>query len=162
MTKKKQQKKQNQEKHSTKEKQNTRPRAQKVKQSRSKVYPKDTERGANIKVKIKWLNDKQGGHHHIIGDSIDDKHVSVGLTSKSRPGKSRHKNIELESRILDKKTTSFIRREAKVLHKDLYTGNYVGYVTTKDKEQIDNRIAIAKKKYKDKKNKKTTNKTKNK
>ena len=149
----KQQKKQTKKTATTQGKQNTRPRAQKAKQSRSKVYPKDTERGANIKVKMKWHKDKQGGHHHIIGDSIDDKYVSVGLTSKSRPGKSKHKNTQLEARILDKETTSYLRREAQVIRKDLYTGNYVGYVTCNDKKQIDNQIEKAKEKYKNNKKK---------
>lgn len=115
------------------------------------IYPPDTERGANVKVKIKRLSDKNDGHKHIIGDSIDDKYVSIGLTTQTTPGKSKHKNKALQARVLNLNKTSYLRREGRVEKKSKYTNNYIGYVTPDDKIEIDARISKAKQKYLDKK-----------
>ena len=41
-----------------------------------------------IAVKIKNHTDKKGGHPHIILGDVDENHVSVGLTTKPKKGKT--------------------------------------------------------------------------
>lgn len=38
----------------------------------------------NVQVTIKNHKDKNGGHPHVIIDNIDNKHVSVGLTTTQK------------------------------------------------------------------------------
>lgn len=54
--------------------------------NKRKTSNKSTKKAkTDIPVTIKTHKDKNGGHPHIIVDNIDDKHVSVGLsTSKTR------------------------------------------------------------------------------
>lgn len=40
-----------------------------------------------IQVIIKTHNDTKGGHPHIIVDNVDNKHVSVGLSTKPKKEK---------------------------------------------------------------------------
>ena len=48
-----------------------------------------------IQVIIKTHNDTKGGHPHIIVDNVDNKHVSVGLSTKPKKGKN-SPNYKLE------------------------------------------------------------------
>ena len=75
-------------------------------------YPK---RNDLVSVRIKKHGDKNGGHHHIIVEDFEDKHVSVGLTTRKTKGKnSTHTNYKCEFDPLGKGTESYIRRQGTV------------------------------------------------
>lgn len=64
----------------------------------------------NIKIKRHFDNNK--GHYHIIGDEIDDKYISVGLTTQFTKGSnSKHKNYKLEYDPLGTNKNSYLRRQ---------------------------------------------------
>lgn len=71
-----------------------------------------------ISVRIKRHRDKNGGHHHIIVEDIDNKHVSVGLTTKQTKGKnSNRKNYPCERNPLGGKEKSYLRTQGTVARK---------------------------------------------
>ena len=107
-----------------------------------------------IVVPIKTHKDKNGGHYHVIVDNVEDKHVSVGLTTKKKKGKN-NTNYPLEKSPLGDGKTSYIRRQATVDSKNNYHSPRKGSMTPKDYEQAKVYGERAKQKYlKEKKNKK--------
>ena len=82
-------------------------------------------------VLTKYLYDKKGGHRHIILDSIDDKHVSIGLTSKNNKGKG-STNYACETDILGTGKKSYMRRQATVKPKKKYSDPIIKFMSKKD------------------------------
>lgn len=72
-----------------------------------------------IQVIIKTHNDTKGGHPHIIVDNVDNKHVSVGLSTKPKKGKN-SPNYKLEKSPLNDGKQSFMRRQGTVAPKGEY------------------------------------------
>lgn len=90
------------------------------------------KRGAEyIPVQIKTHQDKNGGHYHVVLETFDEKHVSVGLTTKPKKGKGA-KNYRLEKSPLDDGKTSYMRRQGTVASKGEYKNPRKGSMTPKD------------------------------
>lgn len=105
----------------------------------------------DISVTIKTHNDKNGGHPHIIVDNIDDKHVSVGLSTKPKKGKKGGTNYALEKSPFNDNKKSFMRRQGTVAPKTEYFGKRKGALTKKDYSQAKIYGERAKQKYINKK-----------
>ncbi len=60
-----------------------------------------------VPVQIKTHKDSKGGHPHIIVDSIDDCHVSVGVTHDNKKGKNAT-NYAMDKNILGGKKRSYM------------------------------------------------------
>ena len=84
-----------------------------------------------IPVRIKTHKDKKGGHFHVILETFDGKHVSVGLTTKSKKGKN-GTNYALEKSPLDDGKTSYMRRQGTVAPTGEYEKPRKGTMTPKD------------------------------
>ena len=84
-----------------------------------------------ISVTIKTHHDKKGGHPHVIVDDIDNKHVSVGLSTKPTKGKG-SKNYRMEKSPFDDGKQSYMRRQGTVAPKSEYAGQRKGTLTAKD------------------------------
>lgn len=108
----------------------------------------------NISVTIKTHKDKKGGHPHVIVDNIDDKHVSVGLSTHAKKGKNGGNNYKLEKSPLNDGKTSYMRRQGTVASVGEYINPRKGTMTTKDYEQAKVYGERAKQKYIAKKGKK--------
>ena len=101
--------------------------------------------------------DSNGGHLHIFVENIDDKHVSVGLTTDNKKGNN-HPNIKLERSPIRIKEgeKSYIRRQGTVDLINSYVKPRKGEITNGDYEKVKKIGEKAKNKYlseKDKKNK---------
>ena len=108
----------------------------------------------DIPVRIKKHKDKNGGHPHVIMEDIEDKHVSVGLSTKPKKGKN-STNYALEKSPLCDGKTSYMRRQGTVAPKYEYTNQRKGIMTQKDYKQATIYAERAKQKYlAEKKNKK--------
>ena len=81
----------------------------------------------DIPVKIKKHRDNNGGHFHIIMENIDDKHVSVGLTTHNKKGKNAT-NYKLKKSPLNDGKHSYMRRQGIVAPFVEYEGNYSGFM----------------------------------
>ena len=99
-----------------------------------------------IPVDIKTHKDKNGGHYHVIVDNIDEKHVSVGLSTKKKKGKN-HPNYPLEKSPLDDGKNSYMRRQGNVESVDSYYSPRKGTMTPKDYNQAKVYGERAKQKY---------------
>lgn len=99
-----------------------------------------------VPVQIKNLNDSNGGHPHVIMDNIDDKHVSVGMTTNPFKGKN-HPNYRLKNDPLGGDKTSYIRRQATIAPKKNYYNPRMGALNKKDYETAKRYCDKAKKKY---------------
>lgn len=100
----------------------------------------------NVKVTIKTHHDKNGGHPHVILGNIDDKHVSVGLSTKSKKGKN-NTNYAMEKSPFNDGKKSFMRRQGTVAPKGEYSGKRTGSLTQKDYDQAKTYGERAKQKY---------------
>lgn len=118
--------------------------------SRKKKTPTSGENKSLIQVIIKTHNDTKGGHPHIIVDNVDNKHVSVGLSTKPTKGKG-SKNYRLEKSPLNDGKQSFMRRQGTVAPKGEYSGKRNGSLTPKDYAQAKIYGERAKQKYLNKK-----------
>ncbi len=107
------------------------------KQKRTKLVP----------VKIKTHKDKNGGHYHVIMDDVDDKHVSVGLSTKKTKGKNGGKNYAMEKSPLDDGKVSYMRRQGTVDSKKNYRSEKKGTMTPNDYQQAQTYGDRAKQKY---------------
>lgn len=87
-----------------------------------------------IAVTIKYHGDKNGGHHHVILGNIDDKHVSVGLSTKKSKGKG-SKNYTLDTSPLQDGKKSYIRRQGQVNPIGEYKDKRKGIMTKADHER---------------------------
>lgn len=99
-----------------------------------------------VPVTIKTHKDKKGGHPHIIVDNVEDKHVSVGLSTKPTKGKG-SKNYRLEKSPLNDGRTSYMRRQGTVAPKGEYQNQRKGTLTPKDYAQAKIYGDRAKQKY---------------
>ncbi len=106
-----------------------------------------------VPVQIKTHKDSKGGHPHIIVDSIDDCHVSVGVTHDNKKGKNAT-NYAMDKNILGGKKRSYMHRQGTVDKKQMYYGDRVGVVSQCDYNKAKGYGEKAKQKYIDKKNKK--------
>ena len=107
----------------------------------------------DIPVTIKNHKDKNGGHPHVIVDNIDNKHVSVGLSTKPKKGKN-SPNYALEKSPLNDGKTSYMRRQGTVAPQGEYEKPRKGSMTPKDYNRAKEYGDKAKKKYIEKKDKK--------
>lgn len=113
--------------------------------------------GNLIPVAIKTHTDKNDGHPHVIMEDIEDKHVSVGLSTQKKKGKSKKSgtNYTLEKSPLDDGKTSYMRRQGTVASKKEYKNPRDGTMTSKDYAQAKIYAERAKQKHlKEKKGKK--------
>ncbi len=104
------------------------------------------KKNKDIPVKIKQHKDKNGGHPHVIMEDIEDKHVSVGLSTKPKKGKN-STNYALEKSPLCDGRTSYMRRQGTVAPKKEYYGERKGCMTPKDYKQAKLYGERAKEKY---------------
>lgn len=99
-----------------------------------------------VPVMIKTHHDKKGGHPHIIVDNVEDKHVSVGLSTKPTKGKG-SKNYRMEKSPFDDGKQSYMRRQGTIATKSEYAGQRKGTLTPKDYAQAKIYGDRAKQKY---------------
>lgn len=109
-------------------------------QRQNAVKPND------IQVQIKRHDDKNGGHNHVIVGNVDDRHVSVGLTTKVKKGKNAP-NYKLEKSPLQDGKQSFMRRQGSVCPKKEYYDARHGTMTKKDYAKAKEYGERAKQKY---------------
>lgn len=103
-----------------------------------------------ISVNIKDHADKKGGHPHVILENIDDKHVSVGLTTRPKKGKN-HPNYKLGTSPLSDGKTSYMRRQGTVAPINEYMNPRSGKMLPDDYEKAIEYGNKAKQKYLDNK-----------
>lgn len=84
-----------------------------------------------VPVKIKRLRDKKDAHHHVITGSIDNKYISVGLTTKPKKGKG-NSNIKLKADPLGTKEDSFMKKQGTVERQKAYFDPKEGHMTVND------------------------------
>ncbi len=125
----------------------------------SKAKPQKRKSGVSnlISVLIKNHKDKNGGHPHVIVDNIDNKHVSVGLTTHKRKGNSEKagKNYSLKNNPLDNNAEpTFMRRQATIDDKSQYYSPRTGKMDKVDYEQAKEYGKKARDKYLNKKEQK--------
>ena len=101
---------------------------------------------------LKRHRDKNGGHQHVILENIEDKHVSVGLSSKSKKGRN-STNYKCETDILGNGKASFLRRQGTVDSMTNYDSPRSAKMTEKDYAQAKVYGERAKRKYLDKRKK---------
>lgn len=99
-------------------------------------------------VTIKDHNDDKGGHPHVIIDDIDNKHVSVGLTTDNKKGQN-STNRRCEMNPLGTGKTSYMRRQGTVAPKREYDhkSERTGKMTVDDYAQAEIYAERAKQKY---------------
>lgn len=107
---------------------------------------KQTKKSNDIQVQIKRHDDKNGGHNHVIVGNVDDRHVSVGLTTKAKKGKNAP-NYKLEKSPLQDGKQSFMRRQGSVYPKKEYYDARLGTMTKKDYAKAKEYGERAKQKY---------------
>ena len=101
---------------------------------------------------LKRHPDKKGGHQHLILDDIEDKHVSVGLTSQPKKGRN-STNYKCETDVLGNGKTSFLRRQGTVDSMKNYDSPRSAKMTEKDYAQAKMYGERAKQKYLNKRKK---------
>ena len=99
-----------------------------------------------IPVTIKDHRDKNGGHHHIILEDIDNNHVSVGLTTHQKKGKN-STNYTCKVSPLGDGKASFMRRQAQVAPMKEYYNPQSGNMEKGDYERAKVYGNRAKEKY---------------
>lgn len=117
-------------------------------------YPTDTkipeESIATVKVVTASHNDIKGGHPHVLMGEIDDKNVSVGLTTKPKKGKN-NPNKSLKIDPLGTGRESYMRRQATIDDKENYSNKRSGVMAEEDYNTAQTYAERAKKKYIEKK-----------
>lgn len=124
-----------------------------IRNNKQPSYPKDKtakKNGTYIFITIKNHKDKHGGHPHVIIEDIDDKHVSVGFTTKPKKGKN-SPNYSLAISPLKDNKKSYMRRQGTVDYKFNYYDKRSGVMDNKDYEKAKEYSKSAKKRYLDKK-----------
>lgn len=101
-------------------------------------------------INVKNHRDKNGGHPHVILEDIDDKHVSVGFTTRKSKGKG-HSNYELEISPLKDGKHSYMRKQGTVAKVGEYYQPRKGVMTEKDYAKAKVYGSRAKQKYLNKK-----------
>lgn len=87
-----------------------------------------------ITVDMKMHRDNNDGHHHIIVDNYENKHVSVGTTTDPFKGKN-HPNIHLGYSVLNNEQESHMHRQGTVDLQSNYYNPHKGQMTLKDFER---------------------------
>jgi hypothetical protein len=102
-----------------------------------------------IPVRIKTHTDKNDGHPHVIIENLEDKHVSIGLSTQKKKGKGKKSgtNFALEKSPLDDGKNSYMRRQGTVASKEEYKDPRDGSMTPNDFEQAKIYAERAKQKY---------------
>ena len=95
---------------------------------------------------LKRHRDTQGNHNHVILEDIDDKHVSVGTTTRAKKGKN-SPNYKCENDIIGNGEQSYLRRQGIVDFKTNYSDPKQGRMTIKDYAQAKIYGQRAKEKY---------------
>lgn len=112
------------------------------------LKPEINVKGELITVTIKFKNDNNGGHPHVIVDNIDDNHVSVGLTTDSKKGKNApNKKLTVSPIPVKKGKSSFMHRQGTVAPKKAYRKPRTGKMTSEDLERAKQYGERAKQKY---------------
>lgn len=83
---------------------------------------------------FKWHNDDNGGHDHIILESIEDHHVSVGLTTDHKKGNN-STNYRLDTSPFQDGKDSHLRRQGRVRPIIEYKREKKGIITKVDHER---------------------------
>ena len=102
--------------------------------------------GEVVPVTIKNHKDTRGGHPHVIVENIEDKHVSVGLSTKPKKGNNAP-NYKLEISPLGDGKLSYVRRPGIVDAQKNYEKPRKGKLTPKDYSRVKEYADKAKKKY---------------
>ena len=108
-----------------------------------------------ITVTIKNHKDARGGHPHVILGDIDDRHVSVGLSTKPKKGKNAP-NYKLSVDPLGTGKQAYARRQGTVAPRTDYEKPRTGKMTDEDHARITEYGNKAKQKYIEKKTKKSS------
>lgn len=110
-----------------------------------------------VSVLLKKHGDKNGGHHHVILEDIEDKHVSVGLTTQKTKGKkSKSKNYNCKCDVIGNGENSYMRRQGTVDFQKNYYEPTTGKMTEEAYAQAKVYGERAKQKFLEKKEKVTT------
>ncbi len=104
----------------------------------------------DVVVTIKNHKDKRGGHPHVVIENLDNKHVSVGLSTKPKKGKN-SPNYKLEKNPLGGENPSYMRRQGTVASQSEYEKPREGVMTKKDYSKAEEYGNKAKQKYLSKK-----------
>lgn len=113
----------------------------------ARIAREKTQNVGLVPVLIKTHRDKNGGHYHLIMGNIDDKHVSVGLSTRQTKGKNGGKNYSMEKSPLDDGKRSYMRRQGLVAPIKEYYGSKKGTLTAKDYDVAKKYSARALEKY---------------
>lgn len=106
-----------------------------------------------VLVIIKRHHDTKGNHPHIIIDDMEDKHVSIGLSTHPNKGKG-STNYSLDRDPLGSNKKSYMRRQGVVAPKSSYFNPQTGKMIEKDYIRAKQYGEKAKQKYLSKKDKK--------
>ena len=99
-----------------------------------------------VSVLLKRHGDSQGNHNHVILEDIDDRHVSVGITSSPKKGKN-SPNYKCGNDIIGNGKQSYLRRQGIVDLQTNYSNPSQGRMTAKDYAQAKIYGQRAKQKY---------------
>ena len=106
-----------------------------------------------VSITIKDHKDAKGGHPHIIIEDLENKHVSVGLSTKPKKGRN-SPNYKLEMSPLGDGKQSYVRRQGTVEMKKNYEKPRTGKMTPNDYVRVKEYGKKAKQKYLEKAKKK--------
>ncbi|MBQ7373834.1 MAG: hypothetical protein IJW64_04645 [Clostridia bacterium] len=87
-----------------------------------------------VPVVIKTHYDSKGGHPHIIVADVNEKHVSVGLTSDKFKGKN-SPNYKLKVNPLGGSEQSYMKRQGTVDGQSRYYNERKGVMHSEDKKK---------------------------
>ena len=104
-------------------------------------------------IRIGYLRDKNDRHPHLIMDEVDDKYISMGLSTEPRKGKNKKagKNKPLQINPLGGNDKSYMRRKATIENKKRYEKIQQGKIHTADYDVAKYYSDIAKDAYNKKK-----------
>ena len=118
----------------------------KKKKSSKKSATKTAKDVSFVTVRLKRHGDSRGNHNHVILEDIDDRHVSVGTTSRPKKGKN-SPNYKCENDIIGNGKQSYLRRQGIVDLQTNYSNPSQGRMTAKDYAQAKIYGQRAKEKY---------------
>ena len=98
------------------------------------------------KVTVKHHRDQNGNHPHVILGDIDDKHISVGMSTSKMKGKN-HPNYKLKVNVLDPNKPGYMRRQGTVDKRKNYTRELEGHMHEEDYAKAQEYGKRAKEKY---------------
>ena len=92
----------------------------KKKKTIKKSSTKSAKNISFVTVLLKRHRDSQGNHNHVILEDIDDRHVSVGITTSPKKGKN-SPNYKCQNDIIGNGKLSYLRRQGIVDLKTNYS-----------------------------------------